>query len=212
MLERLTGRARTLGGNLGIGQRIFMGAGAAGALVLVGGIANRDRIINTAMRSDMLVRSNAPNYKKVGWELTDIDPNGVNKWMEFGADPKGTRLPIPRLYRTVGVLAMNGEELDELQQQHPGAVPAVGWKLGNRVVMGEFPNEDAFGAAPDHVGEDGMRAVAMRLSGGDLSATAGVWNPATQLFEAPESLSIIAGSVPIHEMHLDHKYPGVPIV
>jgi hypothetical protein len=109
-----------------------------------------------------------------GWQHIPESADTFGPWVTFPGDPEGSRLPIPRLYKRVGFVAVEKARLDTLQQEHTDAQLAIALKLGNAVVVGALAEGIAPMADPDY---DNRLLMGTRISRGDLEMTAALWQP-----------------------------------
>lgn len=57
-------------------------------------------------------------------------------WIDFEGDPTATTLPIPRLAKVAGVVAVNGAAMNDLRSRHPMGLDAVALRFEDAVVVG----------------------------------------------------------------------------
>jgi hypothetical protein len=139
----------------------------------------------------------------VRWQVARTSPGEIPSWAEFEGDPNGTKKPIPRLYRRLGVVAFDRDALaasmDELDgpdvEPYDRVLPplAVGWQLGKVVMVGVLPSSELRHGLPVR-GRFGMR-----IGGGPLAVTMGRWHEGTRnLLVMPGAVTAI-DSMPLAE-------------
>jgi hypothetical protein len=133
----------------------------AKALATLSGIAPDSKPHKWFMAAD------APSYVPVRWQVANNPAQSVRDWVEFDGDPNSGRLP--RNYASAGILCVDYEALDRLQDRE-GGKQAVAYSnsIGSVMVAAELPN--GFGRK----GLDEYR-VGMRIGRRPLYATAGIW-------------------------------------
>jgi len=125
-----------------------------------------------------------------GWQHINESAYSFEPWIRFPGDPEGTRLPIPRLYRMVGIISVESGELAALQLKEEGSRYAVAVQLGHAVVVGALGEN--VNLALDCAEQDRL-IIGARISHYDLYATAGIWIPDSRKFVKASS-SHSAGS------------------
>ncbi len=133
--------------------------------------------------SGLVNGSSAPNHVPTRWHVARETVDDIDGWTRIPGDLKSG--PIPRLYKMAGVLSMDAESLDELNE-HVEAVQrearqAVAYKLGDAVMVGVMPEGQQFRRQRDRY------EVAMRIGPGALEATAGLWVQGDQALLVPDS-------------------------
>lgn len=142
-----------------------------------------------------------------GWQHIEKPASEINSWVTFEGDPRGPRLPIPRLYRMVGVLAVQKSEMQNLQEriqslQERDALPrptrqAVALRFGGATVIGALAEGSPFAQDPE---DEDLLLVAPRIARGDMIATTRVYLPLEHDFIAATSTRSLA-RVSVAEAH-----------
>lgn len=117
-----------------------------------------------------------------GWHHLDwkhID--GKTDWVDIPGDPNGPALPIPRMYRSIATLAVDKTQMIELRETYPKGRDALLLRFGGALVVGALHPLRRFKdhPAPIQVTE---QDVSLRVSRGENSVLAGVYEPALQQF------------------------------
>ena len=141
-----------------------------------------------------------------GWQHIQEEASLFSPWVEFDGDPNGTKLPIPRLYKLVGIISVRNSDLRNLHKHYDEADvtrEAVALSLGQAVAIGALGKGVIF--ATDK-GNESLRLVGARISKKGLIATAGLWLPNERCFISAES-SHYSARIPINNVPLE-----IPIV
>lgn len=130
-------------------------------------------------------------------------PAGVT----FKGDPESTRWPIPRLYKQMGVMAVEAAEMDELRAKYPterGKGPiarhAVALKFGTALVVGAFSIDDSFNTTH----ESDAELVKIGIGHGDVTAIPGLWLPLHEKFVPAETAQFYG------QFAAGDEPPGIP--
>lgn len=153
-------------------------------------------------------RNNVPT----GWHvLHDTAADEVapeDDWIAFEGDPTATKLPVPRLAKYVGLMAVEGTEMAELRERTPAGLDGVALRFQDAVVVGPLTPGMTFGSDPrsplELVGarilHEGIRALPVRLLGrASLSRrwSPGIAVPASAGFYRRTPISEVDPRVPI---------------
>lgn len=124
-----------------------------------------------------------------GWDVAPAGSENVGQWFEFEGDPGLlNRLPVPRLYKSVGVMAVRKSEMRSMLAIHEGARSAVAVRLGeSAVVVGPLAEGASF---PEHPDEVDRLLVAGGIGHEALVAQPVVWLPEPWAADQQRMLSL----------------------
>ncbi|HSX30878.1 MAG TPA: hypothetical protein VLE99_03085 [Candidatus Saccharimonadales bacterium] len=141
----------------------------------------------------------SPRVRRVHFQVaaTPADDLPDTVWATFKGDRWAPPLPIPRFYRTVGVMGVDLEAMMELEAvlrvTDPNAQPAVGFRFGPYVMAAI-------------TGQDHTARMALRRGHDPLDATAGYFNEETRDFHAAGTAAFALGTSSVRAA-LDQKIP-----
>lgn len=125
-----------------------------------------------------------------GWRYLGQAAHKLPEGVTFEGDPDATRLPIPRLYKMAGVMAVQATEMQRLLYRNPYAFYAVALKFGSAVVMGAFEPGVKF----EREIQPGSDLVGVRIGHEGVTAVPGLWNPRDERFDPAESAQFYSRS------------------
>lgn len=108
-----------------------------------------------------------------GWQEVDMHASSISSWIDFIGDETARRLPIPRLFKKVGIMAVEKAEMAGLRDKYPDALGAVALRFQDAVVVGAF----ATGVMFEQGIEDDYELAGTRIGHDDQPATLGLWLP-----------------------------------
>lgn len=99
---------------------------------------------------DRLIEGSAAKQFPDGWEVAPEGSAYLGRWVHFSGD-KGllNRLPIPTLYKSIGIMAVEAEEIRSSIAINHGARQGLAVRLGeNAVVVGALQPGSSFPEQP----------------------------------------------------------------
>jgi hypothetical protein len=118
-----------------------------------------------------------------GWQRIAAPANSFVDWVKFLGDPAVPRVPVPRLYKTIGVLSIDRLSMSDTAVDSPDISHAIAIKLGDAVVVGPLNPHAHFAVDPEN---EKRLLGGLRIGHDDVEALGGAWVPGIRNFvQAP---------------------------